>query len=307
MGSKRKIPTSLERPIQAAIVFVDATDSVAASHVLGPRDYDEQFLKPLQGCYRQVLYTFRLAKKPQEKVQQFDRKRLPKYTKFSFEADVRGDQMVAMFFSGEIHRDVRMAVWLALETVCRWKISTKNSKRILDGMEPHEVRAGVHVGPITFRERPYGMRYREDRTAEGYAINFAKRVESKAEEGIYTRVMLTRAAWMELESEKVSDLDCVLAEERPFFLKGIGNIPLREVKCFFPPETIFTYDRVEVLKALYKQQPSDLLTGIVLCETLKENRQKNNARRICAQMMRHARQDPFLSKALEDYLNEELK
>lgn len=213
----------------AAVAFMDVVGSVQISYGMSPGEYEKRFIEPLHGCYRSVLKTFRLMPKKRERVMQLNDVYPYEGTRDYREMDIRGDQMVVILCSNDPARDVEHAARIALEAAERWLLRLPNIDRWRQSMEPLRVVAGVHLGPLVVRTRSFGLRPNA-RAAEGYAINYAKRVEAHARDGCFTRVMLSENAWVRLSQRP--DAQFVTAEPQRYELKGIGCQPLREVKYY---------------------------------------------------------------------------
>ena len=215
----------------AAVAFMDVVGSVQVSFAASPDLYESGFIQPLHSCYRSVLESFGLVSSREGIRIMGDCHPYDKAGDYR-EMDIRGDQMVVILSSDDTGRDVEIATRIALEASERWLLRSPNVERWRQSMEPLRVVAGVHHGPLVLAQRDFGLRG-DSQTAEGFAINYAKRVESHARSGLFTKVMLSENALSRLMTRPSSHF--VLGEAKLYDVKGIGNQILREIKFYLSP------------------------------------------------------------------------
>lgn len=81
-------------------------------------------------------------------------------------------------------------VRLATRIKRSWFLWEGNLQRMKDEMEPFDLAAGLHVGPVTWETSIQTG----DKVVEGHAVHFAKRVEQHARHGEASRLLLSDAA-----------------------------------------------------------------------------------------------------------------
>jgi len=210
------VPSRQTGPMaDALIVFADIMDSSKYSAVLGYCEYADRLLG--------FQETFRAL----------GRRYFPEVEDKAVEfcgVDARGDEGIVLVVCPSSKRRDRQAglVLRAIEFLYHLKGRLKFSA-VHAGSEPapsrFDVGAGIHWGPVV-----QTVADRDGRSVidgmEGFAINYAKRVESCSREGRHSRIMLSSEAARCLELEPV-----LLANIRGV-MKGIqDNVELHEVEA----------------------------------------------------------------------------
>jgi len=254
--------------MRAAVAFIDVVNSVQLSHALNPKDYESYFIEPLHKCFTSVLQSFGFRSEKEnvilENVKMFDD--VPSWSSFEFtEFDIRGDQMVVILASQDHAKDVETVTRIALETEQRWGLRFPNDERWRQGMPPLSIVGGIHWGPIMVRQREFGLRGNKP-TAEGYAINYAKRVESCARLGKYSHIMLSESAWPLLEEVKTSYL--FFDESKLLELKGIGPQFLREVRYYLTSD-VYTPHAKDIYAFRSRNGVHNLLAALLLLNDMR--------------------------------------
>jgi class 3 adenylate cyclase len=183
--------------IHAAVLFADLENSVMISSALSGPEYD-RLINAYQGT---MLELVRALEEQGMHVGEFH---------------VAGDQLSVFFYdpeevarnyaldgpeplAGDARRElIRQcrkvneeiafcALRAAIQLKNRWLVQEANLERVLRHREPLGLAIGLHYGRVYLTNRPDGTR-----RAEGFAINFGKRVESCAREGKYSRIMVSQ-------------------------------------------------------------------------------------------------------------------
>lgn len=145
------------------------------------------------------------------------------------------------------------ALRLAVSVKNAWISHERNMNR-LDGDQPVlDVGIGINTGNVVLQERGDGQV-----RIEGFAINFAKRVQGFARHGRFCKIMLSKQAY---EAFRVIKIQHAMLKQRAFFedwtpseglLKGLApGTQVFELKFFhvlegfgIPPEQVATYERI---------------------------------------------------------------
>ena len=247
--------------IFAVILFVDQVDSVMLSNSLSLAEYDS-----LLNDYQRTLMDVVNGAKDQYCIA---------------EAKVVGDELYACFYnkddvetqrkmneirakSGEdspefaelkdnlqrLHnRHIYGALVTALRVKNRWISHGRNVERINSGKSPIEIGCGINAGRVSLADRVDGM-YR----VEGYAINYAKRVEQASRFGRSSHVAFSRSAYEKLRKIKVRQF---LLKQRIFFRPV--ELPPAAMKGISEQENVFELTFYHALKAV---SPNEEQAGI---------------------------------------------
>jgi class 3 adenylate cyclase len=155
-----------------------------------------------------------------------------------FKPLVRGNEGCLMIFRtapGEVTPDlwaddIDTAITIALDLKRRWLLSESNKERISSGRLTSDIAVGIHFGQ-TWINKMGDNEYQP----EGYAINLTKRIQSHSQEGVFTHIYISEAAYDRL---------CLLTDESTYTfdlprlikLKGISQgMNVYEVKHHFLP------------------------------------------------------------------------
>lgn len=238
--------------IFAVILFVDQVDSVMLSNSLSLSEYDS-LINDYQHTLMEVLNVAR-----------------DQYC--IAEAKVVGDELYACFYSpddvetqarmneiraksGEdspefrearerLHRNHNRHIYGALVTALRvknrWISHGRNVERINSGKNPIEIGCGINAGRVSLANRVDGT-YR----VEGYAINYAKRVEGASRFGRSSHVALSRTAYEKLRKIRIKQF---LLKQRIFF-RPI-EFPLAAMKGISAQESVFELTFFHALKSV---------------------------------------------------------
>ncbi|HUU92579.1 MAG TPA: hypothetical protein VM238_15380 [Phycisphaerae bacterium] len=176
-----------EDPVDALIVFADIVGSSNYSAVLGYDDYARRLLE-FQDTFRAL-----------------GRRYFPevtdKATQFSH-VEARGDEGVVFVTPLPRSRPANQPalVFRAIEFL--FHLKGRLELRGRDAPRGFEIGAGIHWGPVIHIISSEGNRSFISEI-EGFAINYAKRVESCSREGRYSRIFLSPEAVKSLEFEPV--------------------------------------------------------------------------------------------------------
>lgn len=141
-----------------------------------------------------------------------------------------------------------------------WLSSPVNFHRVTSRQLPFDLGIGIHSGLCVLRERGDGST-----RIEGYAINFAKRIESYSRMGRVTRLMLSRTATQHLRFVRRQH---VVVRQRLGFishkpkgedLKGLQTgLELFELKFFHRLQILPPEDKAAVFEQLLRNDPVNI-------------------------------------------------
>jgi tetratricopeptide (TPR) repeat protein len=266
--------TESERPalINATILFVDLMNSVALSTALSLWEYND-LINEYQTVLRRVLDEIS--------------------TSYSIsEHYLGGDQLAAFFYdpidaglhdravtlrrldpdspeAAEIdaeltrhrNRSLYGALRLAVAVKNAWIAHPRNVLRVETDQPVLDVGVGINTGNVVLQQRGDGSS-----RIEGFAINFAKRVEGFSRHGRYCRIMLSRSAY---ETFRGIVVENVMLKQRAFFesytpeegrLKGLTpGTEVFELK-FFHRLAGFTIppDQIKLYRQIFENDPTNI-------------------------------------------------
>lgn len=166
-----------QQQVQATILFADLVNSSDIANYLDLKRYDDLISGYHQlgfSVARAMLRKFRIAPRHRE-------------------VSAGGDEIRMFLYSPKPDDDLRCALYFSVVLKMLWFIHPFNRRRIRQGKNPEDVGVGVHCGNVILA-RHAGFQGRK-RNIEGFAINLAKRVESRSREGHSYKVMLTDSAY----------------------------------------------------------------------------------------------------------------
>lgn len=253
-------------PFDATILFADLVDSSTLSHVLNPSAYDK-----IVADFQKTAATVAAETIASERVK-------PHHV----EATVRGDELSVILvdpiprnqtrasaaangndgadvFKREMHFGTRVALQIAVRLKRRWLLVAENQRRINEsGQPPLGLAIGMHSGPVVLGQHTRfemgELNRRVMRTAEGYAINIAKRVETASRTGRFSRIFLTRPLYNRTPADfrqafvrvDVPHLKGIAQAPVIYEAKGIGHFDDKRLPNTpeFRRENIATYEKV---------------------------------------------------------------
>jgi class 3 adenylate cyclase len=192
-----------------------------------------------------------------------------------FKSQVRGNEGCLMIFGttpGEVTPDlwaddINTAITIALDLKRRWLLSEYNKERINSGRFISDISVGIHCGQAWINKID-DNEYRP----EGYAINLTKKIESHSQEGVYTHIYISEAAYNRL-SPLADEWTYSFDVPRLIEPKGISQgINVFEVKHHFLPTNLTdettkasqwrtfepSADDIEKLKIAHLANPTNL-------------------------------------------------
>ncbi len=221
-------------PVEATILFADMVDSSMLSHIYEPKRYDTivaTFQRTAASVVTDMLGDFSEVNS-------------------HLEASLRGDELSLILgcpcpqvlpkdWGKRLQRCTSLALQVAIRLKRRWLLIDENKRRIDNGQPPLSVAIGLHAGPLVIGQHarfPSGPIRRscvtqDALTAEGYAINIAKRVETVSRSGRFSRIFLTRPIynrtpadfWPAFVRVNVQELKGVPLLPAIYEAKGIGH------------------------------------------------------------------------------------
>jgi tetratricopeptide (TPR) repeat protein len=170
----------MSKKVTATILFVDIIDSMEIANYWDTRKYSD-FLNE----FRRVML-----------------RGIGAHEKIIKSMQLKGDELVVFYASGDVRRDVALAVYLANMLKILWYTSRTNFERIREGKKILDLGIGINTGDVVSDYRPIikGVRGPVGRREEleGFAISLAKRIESFSRQGRYSRIMVGHRTMAEL-------------------------------------------------------------------------------------------------------------
>jgi len=193
--------TGQSGPLHTATLFMDLVSSSDFASVMSLRDYARYVESFHRLCQEQCEYFFKTV------CGQY-------YTHdgTNYEFHVVGDEMVVFLHSPKPANDVYQLICLAVTLKCGWLGLPINRARLKAGLSSTDLAAGIHCGEV------WATRTREGFHKCGYAINVAKRTESTSREGDRFRIMVSDAAFKQI-NRKIRNV--LFSPRRVISMKGI--------------------------------------------------------------------------------------
>lgn len=263
---KEQSQNAKTRAIDATILFADMVDSSMLSHVQSPAAYDDLVSEYQKTAGRVISETV---------------------TKETFlectphvEVSVRGDELCLILGCTKGHGAgcrpqchpnlcAQTVLRVAIRLKREWLLSNANKKRICIGQPPLGVAIGIHAGPVVVKKHtrfaagnaPLPSEPQQTVTAEGYAINTAKRVETESRKGRFSRIFLTRPIYNRTQADfrpafvrfEATELKGIPVAPVIYEAKGIGHF---DDKCF--PDTERFRRGLEQYSALVETNPDEV-------------------------------------------------
>lgn len=263
---------------KAVILFADIMNSSELSNALSFKAYDE-FVKEFQERMIDVLKKHII----EEREYCADNKR-------KFEASVRGDEVCLILYSNvdekeeETYRkkDIKLSLLIAIDMKRRWFTGSKNVERIREGRSIVDIGIGINCGYVIVDDH---LRIGTDgkigsrETAEGYAINLAKRIEGYSRSGEYSKIFVSRSIYSALRIE----FQIAFSHVHIVSFKGIAQtIPVYEIKSVGHVEdTAFAPSFSEEEETIYERaveyNPHDLWLILDLAHCYFDKERYNKA------------------------------
>lgn len=288
------------RLVDVTILFADLMNSVAISAVLDFWAYDElieEYQKHLLAAVEEAG-DYPIAEKY-----------------------VAGDQLALFFYDpAQIERNEKIrqlteddpqrqklvdknrevsdnALFGALRTAIllknSWLSTPMNMERVNARHLPFDVGIGIHQGICVLRERGDGTK-----RIEGYAINFAKRIEGYSRTGRVTQVMLSRGATERLRFVRRKHtvmrqrLGFISRSPSPGELKGLQEgLELFELKFFHKLAILPPREKIPVFEQLLRMDPRNIWAYHMAAEHYAFRLRELEKARELALMAREARPD----------------
>lgn len=190
-------------PLHTAVLFVDLVHSTDLASVMGLEEYASFSRSFRSTCLEQSHYFF-------------EDRRKGKYATDGrhYAVETTGDEFVVLLHTDRPHDDLYQLVRLALALKCAWLGVPLNAERVASGRPTHELAAGIHSGPVWATRTESGF----DHT--GFAINLAKRVESRSRDCDRFRILVSDPAF-KLVNRRIRNL--LFGPRRVLELKGVSS------------------------------------------------------------------------------------
>jgi tetratricopeptide (TPR) repeat protein len=199
------------------------------------------------------------------------------------EASVRGDEMALILgctpsrgtgkekddaFELKLRRCTRLALQVAIRLKRRWLLETPNRTRIHQRQPPLGVAIGIHAGPVVvgqhirFLDTARPLSASPIISAEGYAVNTAKRVETASRTGRFSRIFLTRPIFNRTPADfrqafvrfEVPELKGIPVSPIIYEAKGIGHFDDKS----FPKSPEFEDNNLSLYESVVSANPDEL-------------------------------------------------
>lgn len=263
----------------AAVMIMDGVESTDIANVLGPIKYDVEYVQALHKCYRSILASANLIPQDEEDTVLQGEKFVDFMKKYHVEetcfAGWTGDEFYVAFCSDKRDDDILAALWMTCEVIMRWFQREPNLNRLRQKSTPFFLSCGIHYGQITLARRR-ALNGEFHLKPEGIAFAHAKRAQSEARDGMYTKIFLTEEVEFNRQIiENAINASGVFVkfeteDKGVKYLKGLGKKRLYEVKWFHPPETFITRDRFDALFELFIMYPIQPGLAFQLYQSLKK-------------------------------------
>jgi tetratricopeptide (TPR) repeat protein len=253
--------------VNATILFADLIDSVAISAVLDFWGYDElitQFQKYSQDAADKVgsgLVAECVVAGDQLALFLYDRAQVERNHRIM---SLPEEDPERLKLEEENHRSSDEALFCALRAAIMlknaWLSAPTNFERVSSRHLPFDLGIGIHNGICVLRERAGG-----GARIEGFAINFAKRIEGFARMARVTRVMLSRGATQRLRFVRRKKV--VMRQRLGFIshspeegaLKGLQHgLELFELKFFHRLSIYPSEEQIPVFEKLLRLEPTSV-------------------------------------------------
>lgn len=251
--------------LNTVILFVDLVNSVSISNQIGYIEYDA-LINEFQACMYNSVRTFvKIGSKGVEARVSGDQLSLFYYNpdEANFKVHLGKDITHAEPDFIELQERVFTILKLAIKLKLNWQTTAINLQRLKDQRKPYEIGIGIHVGPCVYNHRCY-----EKPKIEGYAINFAKRIESFSRFSKYSHIVVSKSMFEIINQAVRGNL---LLSQRIFWhrhfpsdsaaLKGLqDNLVLFELKYYHRVKGIseLSENEISTFEEVFNTDPSNL-------------------------------------------------
>lgn len=255
--------------LDTVILFADLVNSVAISDQIDYLEYD-RLLNEYQQCLATAVKTDYSLGDPGVEIRIVgDQLSIflynPEDPDFTEDVSSSDSEQIIKKRNDRLFKIFRLSVKLKLA----WLTSETNIKRITSQRKPHGIGIGIHIGPCV-----YSARWYERSRIEGYAINFAKRVESYSRNGKYSKIMASRRIH---EAISLMLRGHSLLSQRIFWyqhypkadeLKGLPDqLRIYELKFFHRIAGLdLEPEQVKLYEITFENDPTDLWSYYMLCD-----------------------------------------
>jgi len=258
----------IEKVKNAIILFADLVGSSRLSDVLRPLDYDDI----IKEFHHNASASLQHLDIPNNIV--------------NCDGGVRGDEVVLIMtvenlenkdqYLENISLTAKEALKFAVDLNVRWFLSSKNQLRIQSNATPHRLGIGLHYGQVVLDEHTRG-RWNLENTkwtwlpkqcmvAEGFAINFAKRVEGVSRSGNTSAIALSqsfysicRNAGLPVFIGHALSGDTKGFEEREPIFELVGQSVLTEQSDLIGEDNDANDRNLELIKKAFARDPEKTL------------------------------------------------
>ncbi|MBU1598672.1 tetratricopeptide repeat protein, partial [bacterium] len=157
--------------------------------------------------------------------------RLHMYREEIVEFGLKGDEACLILHSRDFRdsdeetliEDIKSAIIFAISIKLLWQASPYNKDRVINnGLFPRDVAIGINQGPVYFYQNPdFNSLPQNPKSSEGYAINLAKRIETKSRSGSCSNIFTSSRVKYWAEKAKIP---IEFKEQRIQGVKGITTI-----------------------------------------------------------------------------------
>lgn len=198
----------------AIILFADMMNSVSISNALKVQDYGS-LIQKYQDCLDKTASNMGF-----------------KDNGIDMTCSATGDQFLLFYHPKKTitSEDCLKIIMLAIKLKLSWLVETDNLERLKNDLHPFDIGIGLHFGRVAYLKD----KVHENFKIEGYAINYAKRVESFSRYGNYSNLMVSEDFY-----NKIKDNYLFWEKHKPPIdsMKGISGLQyLYELKDFYKDE-----------------------------------------------------------------------
>ncbi len=280
--------------IPATILFVDLIESSEFANILEAEDYDERledFRSTVRNIMEEETNKDGVADEFKEISVKGDEGCLILYR--AFDKKLLKTEDVKDIIIG----DVLLAFKVALRIKQEWLFNNVNIERMGLYKQLWDIAIGINTGKVVVRKHPSRKDRGNKKSAEGYAINLAKRIEDESRKGHSSKIFVSEHIYGIYESKSGEDT-LYFKINPPSLLKGIAQqVRTYELVCatiaehdhiLKIPDSIFNNKRrqkkIELIKKSFLGSSNTWL-GIILCNMLWKERKYGEAGAIARRLV----------------------
>lgn len=214
----------MKENVIATILFADLMSSTEMSKNLTLEEYDEMIVD-----FQTTMYEIVSAH-----LSQYDYKGDGSDSTWS----IAGDEIRIFLYSGSTRYDVRNALLMAMKMKLAWLVSEFNGRILTEGRLVSRIGVGINCGKVVKGVRKWRAKMGDVKPSiEGYAINFAKRIEAISRDGKSYQVMVGDS--LRRRCQEYRSVNVAFSLPQNLALKGLGqDMPVFEIVSFIDSELL---------------------------------------------------------------------